>query len=353
MQTHDLSTVLEDEHAFDHKRAFSRTVGWVTSSELEKLRKSTVSIAGLGGVGGSHLLALARLGVENFRLAEFDKFELHNMNRQAGCSMSTLGKSKLDVMVAMAKDINPNISVRLFPDGLRDANVCEFLRGTDIYVDGLDYFALPARLRAFEVAHALGVPAVTAAPLGMGVSFLHFSPQGMSLEKYLNLQPEDSERDKYAKFTAGISPSMLMLGYLKDPSAVNFDEKRGPSTGLACLLCSGVLGTMVLKILLGRGSVPEVPRVVQFDAYKNRMTVAWRPWGNRNPLQRLVLAFVRRAILKDVWAVPAFFLKTTTTACLLLFLLVKARQSRNSKFCKNAKVFLGQSAKELMRRQKI
>jgi len=42
--------------AFDFREAFSRTIGWVRAEELALLRQKRVAIAGLGGVGGSHLL---------------------------------------------------------------------------------------------------------------------------------------------------------------------------------------------------------------------------------------------------------------------------------------------------------
>lgn len=47
---------------FNYNTAFQRTLGWVTAKELERIHNSTVAIAGLGGLGGTHLLTLARLG---------------------------------------------------------------------------------------------------------------------------------------------------------------------------------------------------------------------------------------------------------------------------------------------------
>ena len=51
---------------FDYGQAFSRNIGWVTEAEQEKLRNSRVAIGGMGGVGGVHLLTLARLGISRF-----------------------------------------------------------------------------------------------------------------------------------------------------------------------------------------------------------------------------------------------------------------------------------------------
>ena len=51
---------------FNYEKAFSRNIGWITKEEQQVLRGKKVAIAGAGGVGGVHLLTLARLGVGNF-----------------------------------------------------------------------------------------------------------------------------------------------------------------------------------------------------------------------------------------------------------------------------------------------
>ena len=89
--------------AFDAAEAFARNLGWVSAQEQARLRASRVAIAGLGGVGGAHLLTLARLGVGAFHLADPDRFEMANLNRQAGASLSTLGRPKVEVLAAMAR----------------------------------------------------------------------------------------------------------------------------------------------------------------------------------------------------------------------------------------------------------
>ena len=55
--------------AFAYSRAFARNIGWVTTPEQNVLRRKRVAIAGMGGVGGVHLLTLARLWVHRVRRA--------------------------------------------------------------------------------------------------------------------------------------------------------------------------------------------------------------------------------------------------------------------------------------------
>ena len=116
---------------FDYDSAFSRNIGWVTLAEQQKLRGSRIAIAGLGGVGGVHLLTLARLGIAHMHIADFDEFDVHNLNRQAGASMSNMGQPKLDTMARLARDINPEIDLQFFQHGVQPENVDEFLHNVD------------------------------------------------------------------------------------------------------------------------------------------------------------------------------------------------------------------------------
>ena len=281
-----------DSISFDYDNAFSRNIGWVTQGEQAKLKASRIAIAGLGGVGGAHLLTLARLGISHFNIADFDDFDVQNLNRQAGAFMPFMGMPKIDTVARMVLDINPEIDLRLFSQGVKPDNVDEFLRDVDVYVDGLDFFALPARRMVFAKCREKGIPALTAAPLGMGVAFLYFQPDGMSFEQYFKVEGHESQ-EQYARFIAGLSPTMVQRDYLVAPEAVNFQEKRGPSTIMACDLCAGVMGTSVLKLLLRRGSIKAAPWGMQFDAYHQKLKLTWRPFGNSNPLQRLLLKFIR------------------------------------------------------------
>jgi len=288
---------MNNVQAFDYATAFSRNLGWVTTEEQERLRSMRVAIAGLGGAGGFHLLALARLGIGAFTVAESDHVELANFNRQVAAATSTLGRQKLDVLVAMARDINPNLDIREFPGGVTAANADEFLRDADAYVDGLDFFAFEARGAVFDACARLRIPATTVAPLGMGAALLNFLPGGMTFEEYFGFRGR-SDSENALRFLIGLSPAMLQRNYVVDLSRVNLAEQRGPSTVMACHLCAGIAATEVLKILLGRGTVHAAPVGLHFDSYRGKLRRTWRPWGNRNPLQRIAMAIARRQLAR-------------------------------------------------------
>jgi tRNA threonylcarbamoyladenosine dehydratase len=278
---------------FNYERAFHRNVGWVTREELQVLRKKRVAVGGLGGCGGAHVTTLTRLGVGAFTLADFDRFELVNFNRQAGARMSTVGKLKVEVLRDMALDINPELQIRTLPEGVQDGQIDSFLEGADIYVDAIDVFALEMRRKVYARCRALGIPAVLSVPAGMGTVFLIFMPDGMSLEEWFCF--EDVEPSKrIVNFIVGVAPAGLHRSYLMDKSTINLETRDFPSTGLACELCAGVTAAQTLKILLGRGKIEAVPTYHSFDAYKCVYKKGRIRGGNRNWRQRIKLALAQK-----------------------------------------------------------
>jgi len=283
---------------FDFEDAFSRNLGWVTPDEQQILRGKRVAVAGMGGVGGSEVITLARLGVGGFNIADFDIFEVANFNRQRGATMSSVGRPKVEVLRDMILDVNPEAVINVFEAGVTVENAGDFLDDVDLFVDALDIYALDIRRTIFARCYEKDIPAVTAAPIGMGTACLVFMPGKMSFDEYFDFEGSSSV-DQTIKLIIGVSPSFQQRRYLVYPEGLDFTEKRAPSTAIGVELAAGVACTNALKILLGRGKIIVAPRGVQFDAYQNRMIKFWRPGGNRNPLQRLLFRAVKRSFAPE------------------------------------------------------
>ena len=286
-----------EKYPFNYEEAFSRNIGWITEWEQQIIRGKKIAIAGVGGVGGFHTLSLARLGIGAFHLADLDTYEVANFNRQVGATVNTLGQSKVEVIAEMARDINPELQIKSFPNGINANNLDEFLAGVDLFIDGIDFFVLDVRAQLFARCAQRGIPALTAAPLGMGTAYLVFMPGGMTFEEYFRFNGLSLARQQ-VNFLLGLSPRGWHSSYLFDPFRVDLARHRGPSTVIGCELCAAVASTEALKILLGRGTVRTVPRYQLFDAYKGQWVRGWLPGGNRNPWQKLKLWFGYRAYAK-------------------------------------------------------
>jgi sulfur carrier protein ThiS adenylyltransferase len=103
----------------------------------ERMNKSTVGIAGLGGLGSSVAIALARMGVGRLILADFDLVEPSNLNRQQ-YSIEHIGMPKINAMRQILADTNPYIQVITHKVVLDRDNVSKLFRTADVIVECLD-----------------------------------------------------------------------------------------------------------------------------------------------------------------------------------------------------------------------
>lgn len=83
----------------------------ITKEKVDILKKKTVLVLGIGGVGGFVVEALARCFVGTIILVDYDKVDISNINRQIIALHSTIGKEKTEVLKERILDINPNCTV--------------------------------------------------------------------------------------------------------------------------------------------------------------------------------------------------------------------------------------------------
>jgi molybdopterin/thiamine biosynthesis adenylyltransferase len=280
---------------WDYEQAFCRHIGLIAPQEQERLRRSKVAIMGMGGVGGIHLMTLTRLGIGRFAIADPDRYELANINRQYGATLSTLGLAKTDVMAREARAVNPDLEIDVHPSAVDENNIGRFLDGANLFVDGIDFFNIGARRVAFREAQRRGIWAITAAPIGFSAAWLLFDPQGMTFDQYFDLHDDMKRHEQLAAFAVGLAPRATHFQYL-DLSRVSFGSNAGPSVAFACHLASGVMAAEALKILLGRTAPRAAPHYSQFDAYRCILRHGKLRFGNRHPLQRLKRWWLNRQV---------------------------------------------------------
>ncbi len=103
----------------------------------EKLKKATVGIAGLGGLGSNVAVALARVGVGKLILVDFDVVEPSNLNRQQ-YFIKHIGMKKTEAMKKLLEDINPFITVETVDTYLDKTNIEEVFKEAEVIVEAFD-----------------------------------------------------------------------------------------------------------------------------------------------------------------------------------------------------------------------
>lgn len=186
---------------------FLRCIGIMDEGGLKKIQSTTIAVGGLG-LGGSIFLNLVRMGFENFHVSDPDVYERTNINRQRIAKESTLGVRKDSALIQEALDINPNIKVRSFPDGINQGNVSEFLEGIDWVIDVVDVFALNEKLALNEEAARRKLPLATCGSLGFSATVVIFDQNTPSFSELTGLSVNAPYETNIRRFLQFICPQI-------------------------------------------------------------------------------------------------------------------------------------------------
>jgi len=280
---------------FDYDQAFSRNHGITSNEEQLRLKNATIAIAGMGGVGGDYLITLLRAGVGNFKISDFDEFEIVNFNRQYGATMSSIGRQKMDVMAELALDVNPDANIKTFGTGINENNIDEFLSGVDVFIDAVEFFEIKVHQMIINACMERGIPAVFGVPLGFGVGVLVYKPEGMSFDEYFDIDDNAPLEQQVLKMSLGCSPAGFHLKYF-DPSSVDLAKRKAPSIVSGCKLATGIVTTKALLAILHPNELKPLPYYTCYDARLNRLKKGYLWLGNRNPVQKLKFMIARRLL---------------------------------------------------------
>ena len=148
------------------EKDFKMRTGLIIGQEgLDKLQNSNVIIFGVGGVGSFACEAIARAGVGNMTIVDFDDVDITNINRQIPALHSTVGRYKVDVMKERLLDINPNLNIKTIRKVYSAETSDEILtEDYDYVVDAIDM--VTSKIKLIEVCNEKGFKIVSS--MGMG-----------------------------------------------------------------------------------------------------------------------------------------------------------------------------------------
>jgi len=162
---------------FSYDAAFGVNYGLLAEEDQAKLKNATVCILGMCA-GGTMAVMLARTGVEKFILIDPNKYQLSDMNRDAGCFMDTLGEFKAEAIKTQIMRINPEAKakVQVITRMLTLEEVGGFIDSCDVLLAQSDDLALS--VHAILLAQRKRKLCATCMPSGM-TAYIEVYPPGM------------------------------------------------------------------------------------------------------------------------------------------------------------------------------
>lgn len=135
-----------------------RTFGVYSRTEQNRIKNATVAIVGVGCDGGMSAYILARMGIGELILIDFDVNELSNLNRQPMATYSTIGIPKVYAGKTIIKDLNPTVNVEAINEPLDEDNAKRHLQEADVVIQCTD--SITARIITVRACQQLNTPCV-------------------------------------------------------------------------------------------------------------------------------------------------------------------------------------------------
>lgn len=263
-----------------------RNYGFWNEATQQAINETHLAIAGTGGAGHEFGVKAARMGVQNFRVADPEVFEPANSNRIIGVNEHTLGRNKAEVMREEILAINPDANVTVYNEGVTLDNIHDFLQDADVVLNATE-LSMPelgamvcreARQRTINGEH-IPVPV-------MDIEYIAHAGQVTSFDPYSKLTFErmmgiaGGDRAPYDEIKGQILDPSRFLAYL--PPYGDLETLKALKDGAP--LPSNVIGAGVaaqlglteltkhIRARAGeRGLAPTfAPRVRWMDAYTGK-----------------------------------------------------------------------------------
>jgi len=184
----------------------------------EKLLQSTALIVGMGGLGSPVAMYLAAAGVGHLILADFDRVDLSNLQRQLLHRHSDIGRPKVESARDTLLAINPTVRVTCVAEKLDTDRLIAMLEGVDIVLDGSDNFT--TRFAVNRACVTRQVPLVSGAAIRMEGQVAVFPCNQPEAPCYHCLYKEEGEEEARCSENGVLAPVVGVIGSIQATEAI-------------------------------------------------------------------------------------------------------------------------------------
>jgi len=243
-----------------------------------RLKRSSVVVVGMGGLGIPAAVYLAAAGVGRVAVVDSDKVEKSNLHRQTIYTEADVGRTKARVARERLSQVNPHIVVEDHELKLDSENALEVLGPHDVVLDCTDNF--PARYLINDACVLLGKPDVYASIFRFDGQASVFDAKTGPCYRCLFPQPPppESVQDCAVAGVLGVLPGIM--GSIQAVQAMNLLLGRGQSlSGRLMVFNATDLSFTELRVRKDPkcpvcGANPTVTKLIDYDDFCGTRSVA-------------------------------------------------------------------------------
>ncbi|MEM3503213.1 MAG: ThiF family adenylyltransferase [Nitrososphaeria archaeon] len=287
----------------DAKKFFERNLGIFFEEEQAILENKKVMLVGVGGIGGTCAIILARTGIRNFLLIDSGVYDPPDMNRQVGCFIDTLGKYKVDVIKEHILKINPTAEVQTLNRKLTFDELGKLMDNYDIVIAEADDLAYSTHV--LILAQKKGKVSITAMPVGFTGYVMMFAPnkeKPISPAELFGI-PGGMSYEELSEFLDRRENKCGREWYVTDGKwRVDYFRKWMDGEAAIAQVCANVwlmssfMCMEIIKYFTGVGEPVLAPKMWQMIPSKNKIKAVkfrWRTyWFNKLALKVFSIKFL-------------------------------------------------------------
>jgi molybdopterin-synthase adenylyltransferase len=194
----------------------------------EKLRAASALIIGAGGLGCPASLYLAAAGIGRLSIADSDRVDLTNLQRQILYRAESVGAQKAHAARSALRGVNPDVDITAVPERVSAAELDSLVSAADIVLDCTDNFATRHAVNRACVSHRK--PLVSGAAIRFDAQVMVFDFRNRTAPCYACLFPEDAEVEELQCSQMGVlAPLTGMVGSIQAMEALKLLIGTGQS----------------------------------------------------------------------------------------------------------------------------
>lgn len=241
-----------------------RNWGFLSAQDQEKIKGTRILLAGCG-LGSNIATLAARTGFTRFILADGDRVEISNLNRQA-FRLEHVGKNKAEATAELIVEINPEVEMEILPHFITEKEASALVTKADLIVNMVD--PGPVIFALNQVARNQNKIVFFPINAGFGGVVLAFSPDSATLEKMLG---EIAKETLFLRLIEKIMPYLPYLRSYAEKFSETMDDilrgtRPGPQLGIAASINAALVVAAMIRVVLGL-PVKIAPEPLALDAW--------------------------------------------------------------------------------------